>query len=544
METSRGRCGADNAVGGCWSARRGRWRRAAVRILIAAAAAVATGVIAAPVASAADMVYWGNNNGTTISFANLDGGGGGTLSAPGTGPNEPQGVAIDPANGRIYWANTDSDTIAFANLNGSGGGKLNTSDATVNVPVGVAVDPANGKIYWANDVGSAAIAFANLDDTGGGGTLSTAGATVNAPWGVAVDPANGKIYWANNDNPPGNKISFANLDGSGGGDLNTSGAAVDNAEGVAIDPVNGRIYWANPSFGGSIAFANVNDTGGGGTLDTSGATIDTPNGVAVDPADGRIYWANQNGNTISFANLDDTGGGGALSTSPVTPNGPAFPVVLAQPSAAGLPVISGGSALGSLLSCSHGRWAPDLLAAFDFMAPKVFAYAWSENGVALSSRSSSIRARSSGSYACTVTATNHAGSTAQTSHSFTVTPSAAQIAAGLRSQLAPNGSAAKIAFLLKHGYVLNFRALSAGRVTIDWYYLRGGGHGSKPDALLVAAGKATIAKAGITRFTIRLTRPGRKLLERSALLRIAGRGSFVRTGQATITATKSFTLTS
>jgi hypothetical protein len=85
---------------------------------------------------------------------------------------------------------------------------------------------------------------------------------------------------------------------------------------------------------------------------------------------------------------------------------------------------------------------------------------------------------------CTVTATDHAGSTAQTSHPFTVAPSTAQIAAGPRSQLAPDRTRARIAVLLKHGYGLNFRALRAGRVTIDWYYRRGGGQGSKPNAVL------------------------------------------------------------
>ena len=58
-------------------------------------------------------------------------------------------------------------------------------------------------------------------DGTGGGDLFTGVATVNNPQGVAVDPAAGRIYWAN---VGGNKISFANLNGSGGGDLITAGA--------------------------------------------------------------------------------------------------------------------------------------------------------------------------------------------------------------------------------------------------------------------------------------------------------------------------------
>ncbi len=84
-------------------------------------------------------------------------------------------MAIDPAAGRIYWANRGNDTISFAKLDGSGGGgQLSTAGATVSLPAGVAIDPAAGRIYWANEADDT-ISFAKLDGTGGGGQLSTAG---------------------------------------------------------------------------------------------------------------------------------------------------------------------------------------------------------------------------------------------------------------------------------------------------------------------------------------------------------------------------------
>ena len=68
-------------------------------------------------ARAADQVYWTNFNNNTISFANLDGtGGGGQLNITGATPNVPRGVAIDPAAGRIYWANASLATISFAKI--------------------------------------------------------------------------------------------------------------------------------------------------------------------------------------------------------------------------------------------------------------------------------------------------------------------------------------------------------------------------------------------------------------------------------------------
>ena len=76
-------------------------------------------------------------------------------------------VVVDHAAGKIYWGNTSGNKISWANLNGSGGGDLNTGTATVSGPVGVAIDTVARKIYWANYSGNK-ISFAKLDNTGGG----------------------------------------------------------------------------------------------------------------------------------------------------------------------------------------------------------------------------------------------------------------------------------------------------------------------------------------------------------------------------------------
>jgi hypothetical protein len=106
--------------------------------------------------------------------------------------------------------------VSFANLDGSGGGDLNTTGATVDDPQGAAVDPAAGLVYWSNDSATSPVSFAKLNGTGGGGQLITAGATINDPWGLAVDPVAGKLYWANFGV---GGIGFAKLDGTGGGNL-------------------------------------------------------------------------------------------------------------------------------------------------------------------------------------------------------------------------------------------------------------------------------------------------------------------------------------
>jgi hypothetical protein len=82
----------------------------------------------------------------------------------------PIGVALDRAAGRIYWANFHGDTISYANLDGSGGGDLNTTGASVLGPRGLALDPPDNRVYWANPV-AGTISYANLDGTGGGDDL-------------------------------------------------------------------------------------------------------------------------------------------------------------------------------------------------------------------------------------------------------------------------------------------------------------------------------------------------------------------------------------
>ncbi len=371
-------------------------------------------ILAAPAALGADRVYWGNAN-DTISYANLDGTGGGhELDLSGATPNRMRGVAIDSATGRIYWANSGNNTISYANLDGTGGGnQLNISGATPNYPHGVAIDPGAGKIYWANDTGNT-ISYANLDGSGGGNELDLSGAHPDQPYGVAIDTAGGKIYWANVD-VGNNTISYANLDGSGGGnELNLSGAHPDKPHGVAIDPTTGRIYWGNLS--NTISYANLDGSGGGNELNLAGAHPAGPLGVAVDPGAGKVYWANLGGNTISYAKLDGSGGGNELDLSGAHPTQPRFLALLRAPEGTGVPHVSGGSSAGSVLSCSRGAWAPDLLGSYLYRAPHTLAYRWSRDGGPIPGAThSSYTPDDAGDYRCRVTAANAAGSASQTS---------------------------------------------------------------------------------------------------------------------------------
>jgi DNA-binding beta-propeller fold protein YncE len=380
---------------------------------------IAAGLLAlasAPAALGADRLYWGNGGNNTISYANLDGsGGGGQLNLSGATPSGPRGVAIDAVAGRIYWANQANDTISYANLDGSGGGgQLNIAGTLPNKPHGLAIDPPAGRIYWVND--NDTISYANLDGSGGA-QLDVSGATPDAPYGATIDPAGGRIYWANRLS---SSISYANLDGSGGGgELNLSGATPEDQHGVVIDLAGGRIYWANviaPDFHTTISFANLDGSGGGGELNLSGAAPSGAVGLGIDPTTRKLYWGNLGNDTISYANLDGSGGG-LFNISGATANDPRFVAMLRAPSGAGAPQVAGGSTPGSVLTCSQGAWAPDVLASFYYRAPRGVAYQWTRDGVEIAGATdTSYTAFVSGDYRCRETATNDAGSTSQTSN--------------------------------------------------------------------------------------------------------------------------------
>ena len=84
--------------------------------------------------STAGRIYWANWDSSKISYANLDGSGGGDLTITGTSVDHPSGIAIDPTAGRIYWASYTTNKISYANLDGSGGGDLITTGATTEGP--------------------------------------------------------------------------------------------------------------------------------------------------------------------------------------------------------------------------------------------------------------------------------------------------------------------------------------------------------------------------------------------------------------------------
>jgi hypothetical protein len=118
------------------------------------------------------------------------------------------------------------------------------------------------------------------------------------------------------------------------------------------------------------------------------------------------------------------------------------------------------------------------------------------------------------------------------------TVTAAQIRALLRTEITPDGKAARIRRLLKkRGYRLRFRALTAGTAKVRWYRPRKG-----HKAVLIATGRHRFATAGSATFKVRLTSAGRRQLRHAKRLRLTAKGTFTPATGGPVSASRRFTL--
>jgi hypothetical protein len=125
------------------------------------------------------------------------------------------------------------------------------------------------------------------------------------------------------------------------------------------------------------------------------------------------------------------------------------------------------------------------------------------------------------------------------------TPSMAQLTAALLGALIPRGRAAKIAVLLRAGrYPARFRALTAGTVTISWYFVPKGARvaKAKPKPTLIATGRARASTPGTLTVKVSLTARGRQLLRHASRLRITAKGTFTRIAGKPVSAVATFLL--
>ena len=100
----------------------------------------------------------------------------------------------------------------------------------------------------------------------------------------------------------------------------------------------------------------------------------------------------------------------------------------------------------------------------------------------------------------------------------------------------PRGKDGRIRALLKHGYRLRLRALTAGTATVAWYRVR------KGKRLLIASGRHRFAGAGTAVIKMEFTAAGRRQLRHAKRLRLRAKGTFKPVPSAPVTAARRFSV--
>ena len=291
---------------------------------------------------AAETIYWDNySEDASISFANIDGSGGGSLNVAGGGISNPEGMAYDSVTNRLFVAShggPPEGQISVVYLDGRGASVFSAPGAPMEEPEGVTIDPATRRIYWINDMApTGTISWARLDGSIGG-VLDTTGATVDFAYRIALDPIGRRVYWGNIFPP---KESLREPRQHGGWELNITGATPPNRSAVWLS-----IRWPGGCTGPTIrrgpSLSRTQPEAVGTDVNIAGATIKDPFGLAFDPTLGRIYWPNSQEdvrvNTIGFADL--TGGVGGITPQTAPLHSTQDPVILKSPTGTGAPTLS------------------------------------------------------------------------------------------------------------------------------------------------------------------------------------------------------------
>jgi hypothetical protein len=127
---------------------------------------------------------------------------------------------------------------------------------------------------------------------------------------------------------------------------------------------------------------------------------------------------------------------------------------------------------------------------------------------------------------------------------------AAELRASLLAQLTPHGKSAKIAAVRRRkGYRYAFRALTAGALVINWYFLPPGAHVSrkgkpKPKPVLFATGHTSFQAPGTKSITVALSANGLKMLRHRGSIALSAKGTFSPPGAKPVVAVKAFKLKS
>lgn len=212
------------------------------------------------------------------------------------------------------------------------------------------------------------------------------------------------------------------------------------------------------------------------------------------------------------------------------------------------PILSGTPAVGQQLTCLRGIW--------NGQPPPAFTYQWLRDGKSIPSAiggTYTVELADQGHVlSCDVTATNTEGAAeAESSNALAIlrgalrseiapeltlapsldvapAPTAAELLAGLRTQLTRAQHRARITSLQKAGlYAFSFAALARGTLAFYWYeFATGAHHSTNAKPPLLALSTTSFAGAGTKMVKLRLTSAGRHVISRGGHIALTVKGTF------------------
>ena len=371
-------------------------------------------LVTVPAASAADTLFWIDLENEEIKSMQLNG-----SSPPTALSTAPAGVVADqqsegagsldydPETGRLYWPNAGlPGNISWAAADGTGGGQLNVTGNPVQPTSGLSLDGANDLLYLVGGVGES-VATMGLDGTQGTWALNDD----NFRGGPLADAQGGTLWLAGPE-----WISYGNLDGSGS--LGTYSPAAFMGGGFSVDRDADRLYgtwYPGPGNADVLGWINT-DASGDGSLAPTAVDVFGASSTAIDHDTGDIYWTNaypfgEQADTRGIFRMPLAGGAGEKVGEFGIGGRSGGLIILKTPQTTSEPVLSGGTTVGSTLSCSDVTWAGDRPEAHYFRSPVLTRLIWTYNGSWIEEAidQETITADRPGAYQCVRSGANAAG---------------------------------------------------------------------------------------------------------------------------------------